>query len=98
MAADTSRSIRVSIRITESVMDKLQRYSEELGMPPTTVAAQFVCEGLRNKEMQSNAMQAVIEHQIKQVQDMADVMFSDPEKLAAFAKSMGISESHLLDK
>lgn len=96
--SESQRTTRINIRINDSVNEKLKRYSEELGMAPSTVAAQFLCEGLRNKEMQSKALQSAVDHQIKNGQEVALSIFSDPEKIEALYKGLGIDTTNLLDK
>lgn len=88
MAAEKQRVQRVNIRLSESVMHKLQVYSDEVGMAPATVCAQFVCEALRSKAAQSYALQEAIQKQVMASSVSAEEILSDPNKLTGVLKAM----------
>lgn len=90
--SESKRTTRINIRINDSVAEKLESYSQRLGMAPSTVAAQFVCEGLLSKEMTSNAIQSVVAQQLSYANTRAEEIFSDPEKAAEMFKALGIQE------
>lgn len=92
------RTLRINIRINEHVAEKLERYSKALGMASSTVAAQFLCEGLLAKETQAKALEAVLDQQLSYSNSLIDEILSDPEKLAKMLKSLGVEQAHLLDK
>lgn len=82
-----NRTTRLNIRLSDNMVDRLQVIAENMGIPPSTLAALAVSEYVTGKERQVQQIEAIANASAS-VAESAIEQLMTPENVALMASAM----------
>lgn len=89
---ELQRSVRLNLRLSENMMDRVNALCQQMGIPPATLGSVAVAEYVERHDTQRQQMVLIAEKVAESSTRAAEAFFADPKALATLAGALQDAE------